>query len=107
MQTNEPISMAVCGIVMGPVHDRQTSGVAHQLASHFNGVTDSNGTAWCDADVIDDLQSAGTALHVEGFVHRMSLRAIEEARRRGDGSEEVHFHAALITRSRRRERSRA
>ena len=52
------------GIVVGPVDNRQSPRIVHHLAADFNAVADINGTARRDADVIDDLQFSGTALHL-------------------------------------------
>jgi peptidoglycan/xylan/chitin deacetylase (PgdA/CDA1 family) len=86
---NEPAAMKVRRVVMGPVDDRQAAGIVHHLSADLDAIADSHRTARSDADVVDDLDGAGRAAHVEGLVHGVRPRSIEEARRRGDGSREV------------------
>lgn len=117
VQTDKTVAMLMSGIVMRPVHDRQSARIVNHLAADLDAVPNPYRTAWCNTDVIDDLDSARTALYVECFVQGMRARAIKESRRRGDGCVKVdprrcgagirsgQVHAPLITRFLRWERS--
>jgi hypothetical protein len=83
-QADEAVRVMVPGIVVGPVHDREASGIVDHFTASFDSVARVNGTARRDADVVDDLEPARAALDVEGFMHRVGARTVEEARRTRD-----------------------
>jgi hypothetical protein len=89
VQANEPIAMMVRWIVVRPMNDRESSRVVNHLAGDFDGISGLNRATRCDADVIDDLEFAGAALHVERFVHAVRARAVEKVRRRCNRGGEI------------------
>ena len=111
VQTDKTVGVTMSRIVVRPMYDRPSSGIVHHLTANLNAVAGRNRAARRDADVVHDLDAAGTALNVECFVHSVCPRSVEEARRRGDDRREIdpcrrragvrcrQIHAALITRA--------
>ena len=85
-----PPRAVVLGVVMRPMNDRQPSRIVHHLAADLDRVARLDRAARRDGDIIDDFQRAGAARDVEGLVHAVRPRAVEEARRRGNGPREVN-----------------
>lgn len=54
-----------------PVHDRDAPRIVHELTPDFDTVAGRDPAARSDADVVDDLEFSGAALHVERLVHAM------------------------------------
>ncbi len=87
---NEPAAVKVRRVVMGPVDDRQTAGIVHELSADLDPVAGFDRTTRRDPDVVDDFDWSGRASHVERFVRAVRSRSIEEARRRGDGCGKIY-----------------
>jgi len=89
MQADETASLRVLGVVMRPVHDRQSPGVVNHLSGDLDRIAALHRTARRDGDVIDDFERPGAACDVERLVQRVRARTVEEARRRGNGPSEI------------------
>lgn len=81
--------MVMPRIVMCPVDHRRTPRIVYHFTAYLDRIAGAYRTTWRYSDVVNDLDPSGAASNVEGFVHRMRARAVEEARSRGNRPAEI------------------